>query len=183
MTPFTDSQVGPPEYRSHSEQQQTVTSRTAAHSKMVASQLDDATSSPQGRTEQHLEQTAKRAHTVASLQHDGQLRSPNNIREEHGTDELTDALGVSRSLFGVPPARSQLDAFFRQEKQQVSMNQQMSLTRCSYPAEVSITTKLFLCGCELTETCSQSKSDFQEKWNFDVSKDQPLAGRWKYDRV
>ncbi len=132
MTPVTDSQVGPPGYHSHSEQQQTVTSQRAAHSKMVASQLDDATSSPQGRTEQHLEQTAKRAHTVASLQYDGQLRSPDNIREEHGTDELTD---VSRSLFGISPSRSQLDAFFRQEKQQVSMNQQMSLTRCLYTVQ------------------------------------------------
>lgn len=42
---------------------------------------------------------------------------------------------------------------------------------------------VFFGGCELTETCSQSEGDFQEKWNFDVSKDQPTAGRWKYDRV
>ncbi len=125
MTPFTDTQVGPPGYHSYSEQQQNVTSRRAAHSKMVASHLDDATSSPQGRTEQHPEQTSKRVQMVASSQHDGQLRSPDSIREDHGTDGLTDAQSVSRSLFGVPPSRSQLNAFFRQEKQQVSMNQQM----------------------------------------------------------
>ncbi|KAL0049083.1 hypothetical protein WJX82_005910 [Trebouxia sp. C0006] len=113
---------------------------------MVATQLDHATSSPQGRIEQRPEQTAKRVQTFASLQHDGQLRSPDNVPEDHGTIGSTDAQGVSRSLFGVPPSRSQLDAFFRQEKQ-------------------------------------QSEYDFQERWNFDVSKEQPTAGRWKYDCV
>lgn len=126
MEPVTDSQVGPPGNHSHSEQQQKITSRKAAHSKMVASQLDDATSPPHGRTEQRPEQAPKKVQTFASLQHDGQLRSPDNTREDRGTSGLTDAQGVSRSLFGVPPSRSQLNAFFHQEKQQVSKtNQQL----------------------------------------------------------
>ena len=119
MVPDEDSQVGPPECHSHSGQRRTVTNKRA-DSKMVATQLDHATSSPQGRMEQRPEQTAKRVQTFASLQHDGQLRSPDNVPEDHGTIGSTDAQGVSRSLFGVPPSRSQLDAFFRQEKQQVS---------------------------------------------------------------
>jgi hypothetical protein len=118
MIPDTDSQVGPPGCHIHSEQRQTCTGGRAAHSRMVASQLADATSSPPGKTEQRPEHAFKKIQTSASLQHGGQLRYPDNVSKDHVGP--TDAQGVSRSLFGVPPSRSQLDVFFRQEKQQVS---------------------------------------------------------------
>lgn len=70
------------------------------------------------------------------------MRYPDTVSHPHV--KSTDAQGVSRSLFTVPPSRSQLDTLFRQEKQ-------------------------------------QSENDFKQRWNFDVSKEQPVPGRWKYD--
>ncbi len=90
----------------------------------MASQPADATGFPPGHTEQRHEHVSKEIQTSASLQHGGQLRYPDTVSQDHVGS--LDAQGVSRSLFRVPPSRSQLDMFFRQEKQQVSnMSQQL----------------------------------------------------------
>ena len=54
----------------------------------------------------------------------------------------------------------------------------VSMTRCSYTA---VTAKSVCSDHELTDTCLQSENDFKQRWNFDVSKEQPVPGRWKYD--
>lgn len=118
MIPDTHSQVGPPGCHMHSEQRQTNIDWTAAHSRTVASQPADATTSSPGHTEQRREHALKKCQTCASLHTGGQMRYPDTVSHPHV--KSTDAQGVSRSLFTVPPSRSQLDTLFRQEKQQVS---------------------------------------------------------------
>ena len=81
---------------------------------------------------------------------------------------------VVRNLFGDSPSRAQLDELFSKEQQQVCdhfvlcyLAQLLSIA-CGY-----IKLKLLL--------TVQSEQQFKGKWNFDISKEIPVSGRWRYD--
>ena len=77
---------------------------------------------------------------------------------------------VIRNLFGESPSRAQLNGLFSKEQQQVCEHDLCPLLG-SY--NVLFKLKLLL--------AVQSERQFKDKWNFDVAKEVPVSGRWRYD--
>lgn len=84
-------------------------------------------------------------------------------------------VSVVRNLFGDSPSRAQLDKVFSKEQQQV----------CEHHFVLCYLALLLSIACGYIKLklllAVQSERQFKEKWNFDVSKEIPVSGRWRYD--
>ena len=184
VTPDSTENSGPQSCPSQSRQRQAVAEEQAAHAEIVSSSQSAVAVKPAVETLGQLpREEPNKSSSPTRLCHDGKQQSATHIPQDPCASPKTQA--VSRSLFGAPPSRSQLDALFGRERMQVSCSVYPLRATSGGRTTLSTTSLLqVLCAYgELTSSCMQSEEEFRHKWNFDVTRDQPIRGRWKYDSV
>ena len=119
VTPDSTANSGPESYPSKSRQRQAVAEEQAAHAEIVSSSQSAVAVKPAVETLGQLpREEPNKSSSPTRLCHDGKQQSATHIPQDPCASPKTQA--VSRSLFGAPPSRSQLDALFGRERMQVS---------------------------------------------------------------